>query len=219
MLVAAVGLLREARIVEGAAVKAAVSGGRIDLLAERLPPLLADGASGLISIGIGGALDPTLRVGEVVIGEAVIARDGRWGVDAGWAGRLASVLPNARRGAIRGEDRMVVTAADKAALREGGAIAVDMESHVAARLAVEFSLPFAALRVVSDEAGRDLPPAVLAGMKPDGGMNLWGVLGALARRPGQLPALMRAGRDADAAFQALAQARAALGPDLAYSAA
>ena len=52
---------------------------------------------------------------------------------------------------------------------------------------------------------------MLAGITEDGGMNLMGVLGALARNPRQLPDLLRVGRDADLAFKALdAVARRAL---------
>ena len=109
------------------------------------------------------------------------------------------------RGDIAGSDRMVVTAADKATLyRATSALAVDMESHVAAKFAADYGLPFAALRVISDTAGRDLPRAVLAGMRPDGGMNLAGVLSSLARDPRQLPDLIRTGRDAEVAFRRLA---------------
>jgi hypothetical protein len=56
---------------------------------------------------------------------------------------------------------------------------------------------------VSDGAFSDLPHAVSVGLKPDGGMNLIGVLAALALNPLQLSALMRAGRDAETAFRAL----------------
>ena len=108
-------------------------------------------------------------------------------------------------GPIAAGDHMIVTAADKAALyRKTAALAVDMESHVAARFAAEHGLPFAALRVISDTADRDLPKAVLAGMKPDGAMDLFGVLKALVRHPRQLPALIRTGRDAEVAFRRLA---------------
>jgi adenosylhomocysteine nucleosidase len=71
--------------------------------------------------------------------------------------------------------------------------------------------------VVSDTAGLSLPIAVRAGIRPDGGMNLPGVLAALARSPGQLPALMRVGRDADQAFKVLKSVRAALGPELGWT--
>ena len=99
---------------------------------------------------------------------------------------------------------MVVDAAGKAALHAStGALAVDMESHVAAAFAAAHGLPFAALRVISDGADRALPRAAQAGMKPDGGMDVLAVLKALARDPRQLPALIRTGLEAEVAFRQL----------------
>lgn len=43
-------------------------------------------------------------------------------------------------------------------------------------------------------------------MKPDGGVALGAILASLARNPAQLPALIRTGRDAGAAFEALGRA-------------
>ncbi len=216
MILAAVGMQREAGIVQGPGVRVAAGGGRAALLEQRLTAAL-EGAEAVISIGIGGALDPALNVGDVVIGAEVLQQRGRWDADLAWAARLARRLPGARLGPVYGSDEMVLGALDKASLRgKGGAVLVDMESHVAARLASARRLPLAVLRVVSDTAGVSLPAAVLAGLKPDGGMNLLGVLGALARDPRQLPALMRVGRDTDLAMAALKAAVAAAGPELAF---
>ena len=108
-------------------------------------------------------------------------------------------------GAIAGSDVMLVDAAAKAALHTAtGALAVDMESHVAAAFAAAHGIPFAALRVISDDANRALPSAAQAGMKKDGGMDVLAVLKALARDPRQLPALIRTGREAEVAFRQLA---------------
>jgi adenosylhomocysteine nucleosidase len=87
-----------------------------------------------------------------------------------------------------------------------GAIAVDMESHIAARVAARHDLPFAIVRTISDSADHALPPAALVGMKPDGGVALGAILASLARNPAQLSALLRTGRDAGAAFKALGRA-------------
>ena len=204
-LLAAVGLLREARLVQGPGVRAVAGGGRGDALARRLEAALDGGVTGIVSIGLGGALDPALRVGDVVIGAEAIFADGRRLTDLAWTEQLVERLPGARLGAVYGCDMMVTTPEAKARLRsDSGAAMVDMESHVAGRIAAERGLPFAILRVVSDTAAATLPPAVRHGMRPDGGMNLAGVLLALARRPSQLPALMRTGRDAEAAFKGLA---------------
>ena len=120
---------------------------------------------------------------------------------------LAANLPDAQVGTIIGGNAIISSTAEKAALfAQTGAIAVDMESHIAARVAARHGLPFAILRTISDTADHALPPAALVGMKPDGGMALGAVLASLARDPRQLPALIRTGRDAGAAFAALRRA-------------
>ncbi len=82
-----------------------------------------------------------------------------------------------------------------------------MESHIAARLAAQHGVPFAALRIIADPAERGLPEAALLGMRPDGGMDAGAVMRALVRRPGDIPALIRTAMDAGAAFAALKVAR------------
>jgi len=98
-----------------------------------------------------------------------------------------------------------------------GADAVDMESHIAALVARESNLPFAALRVISDRADHALPPAALAAMKPNGGIALGRVLKSIALNPAQIPALMRTSRESEKAFKILLRCRDALGPSLALS--
>jgi hypothetical protein len=108
---------------------------------------------------------------------------------------------------------MITKAAEKERAHAAtGAIAVDMESETAARVALRLGLPFAAARVISDAANRSLPPAVKLGMRPDGGMALWPVLGDLARDPRQLPRLIRTGLEAERAFRALERAGAVWSP-------
>ncbi len=217
MILAAVGMTREARLVRSQGVRAVAGGGRSDLLEQRMKAAL-EGAAAIVSFGIGGALDPSLAVGDIVVGSEVLRTRGRWETDPAWAARLIARLPAARLAPVHGAEDMVLHTLDKAKLRaKGGAALVDMESHIAAKLAKARGLPLAVIRVVSDTAGFSLPSAVRAGLKPDGGVNLLGVLAALAAHPGQLPALMRTGRDADAAFKALAAARAVLGDDLAFA--
>ena len=218
MILAAVGMLKEAALVVGPGVRAVAGGARSDLLEQRLKAQL-EGVEAIISIGLGGGLDPALIVGDIVVGTEVVRARGRWVTDPAWTARILQALPGAKPGVVYGSEDMVLHALDKAKLRaRGGAVLADMESHVAAKIAAARKLPFAVVRVVSDTAGMSLPTAVLAGIKPDGGMNLLGVLSALVQHPGQLQALMRVGRDADTAFKALRQARAELGADLKFGA-
>ncbi len=202
-ILAATGLKREAAAIAGPGVAAIVSGGRPDLLEQRLLAA-AEGATAVISLGIGGALSPSLQPGDWVVATKVVADAGEWATEPKWTAALRRALPAPSSGVILGSGAMLLKAADKhAAARRTGALAVDMESHVAARVAQQLGLPFAAARVVSDSADQDLPRAVSVGMRPDGAMALGPVLLALLANPLQLPALLRAGRDAGRAFQAL----------------
>jgi hypothetical protein len=145
----------------------------------------------------------------VVVASEVLRPRRRWETDPAWRDFLLQRLPGARPGAVYGSGDMVLNALDKAKLRgQGGAALVDMESHVAAKVAAARGLPFGVVRVVSDTATTSLPEAVRVGLAEDGSMDLMGVLGALARDPRQLPALIRVGRDADLAFKALDAAAA-----------
>jgi hopanoid-associated phosphorylase len=212
-LLAATGLKREAALIAAPGVVPIVSGGRPDLLQERLLAA-AEGATAVISVGIAGALAESLQPGDWVVATKVVADDGgEWPTDPDWFAKLLKRLPAPSSGPICGSAAMLLKARDKRALGQRlGALAVDMESHVAARMAGELGLPFAAARVISDDAHRDLPPAVLVGMRPDGAMALGPVLLALLKNPLQLPALIRTGRDAEVAFKALAHFKIPLIP-------
>jgi adenosylhomocysteine nucleosidase len=215
----ATGLKREAQILGGPGLQAIPGGGRVGALEAALLAA-AEGADAIVSLGIGGALAAGLQPGDWVVARDIVADGLSTPTNAAWTVTIAERLAGARTGAILGSDVMLTRATEKAdAHRRHGALAVDMESHVAARVAARLGLPFAAARVVSDAADRDLPDAVKVGMTPDGGMALGAVLWALAKRPAQLPALIRAGREAETAFRALADGRHLLGariglPDL-----
>ncbi len=93
-----------------------------------------------------------------------------------------------------------------------GALAVDMESHIAAAYAHRHGLPFAALRAISDPATRSLPDIAANALTPDGNVDLPKVLAGVLRRPGQIPALIAAGIDSERAFASLRRVRRLLGP-------
>ncbi len=214
-IVAVCGLKREARIIEGTGVTVVIGGGDGVALQQRLARAIRNGADGIISMGIAGALSPTLKAGDGVIASHVIAGDAIFQTDAVWLGRLATRLPDAVVGAVAGVDRPIADTAAKAALnRANGSCAVDMESHIAARAALAHGLPFAALRIISDAAEQVLPPAALVAMRSDGGINYGAVLRSLLTRPQQIPALIQTARDSEKAFAALLRCRNALGAHL-----
>ena len=204
-IIAVTGMLAEARVAERAeGVKAIAGGGDSARLADQLNRAINSNVRGLISFGIAGGLAPDAKPGDVVIATAFVAGTQTHPTDAAWSQRIALCLPNARMALIAGADVAVASALAKADLyRATGAIAVDMESHIAARIALSHGLPFAVLRVVADHASRGLPPAALAGLGAGGAINIAGVLKSLARHPTQLPQLLRVSADTNTAMKAL----------------
>jgi len=214
-ILAVCGLTREAEIAGTDGVIAIAGGGDSTGLAKKLDALHGD-ITGVISIGLGGALSPHLKVGDVVIGERVIAGAEIHPCDSKWRVLLAARTGSAHQGAITGSDSVIASAAAKAALfhASGGALVVDMESQVAARFAARRNLPLAVLRVISDDASHALPPAALVAMQPDGGIAISRVLWSLAKNPLQLPALIRTGKGSSKAFAELLRCRGRLGGGL-----
>jgi hopanoid-associated phosphorylase len=214
-ILAVTGLIREAKIVGVEDVIAVAGGGDGPGLAAKLDALHGD-ITGVISIGIAGALSPLRHVGDVVIADQVFSRMEKWRCDEKWRVALTARLPRAHIGPIMGSDTILADAAAKAALHDSsGALVVDMESHIAARFAAARALPFAALRVISDDAAHILPPAALVAMRPDGGIAAGRVLLSLARNPLQIPALIRTARAANKAFAELLRCRDLCGAGLA----
>jgi hopanoid-associated phosphorylase len=184
---------------------------------DKLNAAVERGGSGIISIGIAGGLAPGLAPGDWVIASGVVADGTRIPTDNRWSQRLLQALPNAVYADISGVDAPVVAEADKRALHQSaGTVAVDMESHIAAKIAAKHGVPFAACRVIIDPAERTLPPAALVGMRADGRPDVMAVIGSLIRQPRQVFALLRVVADARAARSALFDGRRQLGDALGF---
>lgn len=208
------GLRAEARIAAGPGVVTVCGGGDAAALEAAIARAIGQGVAGVLSFGIAGGLAPQLAPGAIVLGTSVRCGAESFACDPSWLERLVPRLPAAHCGVVAGVGQPVADVAQKARLAlETGALAVDMESHIAASLAHRQGLPFAALRVVSDDARHTLPPAALVGMRPDGRADIAAVLRALWAQPGQLPALVRTARDAGRAFASLQKCRRMLGQD------
>ena len=207
-ILAVTGLQREARLLAGPGVEVPgveiiVGGGDHRRLEALIEERAAD-VTGIVSMGIAGGLEPGLRTGQWVVANAVLDHGNILPTQAAWTQRLKAQLPGAVEGVFLGTDAMVAETAQKAELRRTTeAIAVDMESHVAARVAARHRLPFAAARVICDPADRSLPPAARVGMRADGRVDVVAVLRSLVLAPGQMPDLIRTAVDAERAFKAL----------------
>jgi hopanoid-associated phosphorylase len=213
-LLAVVGMRREAALLPaGTAVVCA--GGDPARAARLLEAWAGRAAAGVLSFGIAGALDPGLQPGALIVATEVRGpADTAYPADPVWSAALARAT-GARPGPLAGARAVAANAAAKRALRAAtGALAVDLESAPAAAFAAARGLPFAALRAVADAAAERIPPAALAGLTAAGRADPLAVLRALARRPGDLPDLLRVAARSRAALAALRRAVALLGRDL-----
>jgi adenosylhomocysteine nucleosidase len=210
-VVTVTGLAFEARIAGGVTV---VSDG---LRTGTLKAEIDRGSRGVISFGIAGGLAPHLTPGQWVVASVIVTDGERHATDRDWSERLLRALPGAIHATIAGSDAPLVDPHAKRALHaRTGALVVDMESHLAARIAAAHGLPFTACRVIVDPAHRNLPPAALLSLRPDGSPDVAAVLRSVMEQPSQLPDLMRLALDAAIARAALRRGRALLGPALAF---
>nr|WP_249191758.1 phosphorylase [Burkholderia cenocepacia] len=207
----------EARIARGDGVEA-VFAARADRLERALTEATSRGCAGIVSFGTAGGLAPDLAPGALVIANAIDGPFGRVETDAGWSTRLVAALHDTpvwarvTRGTIAAVGAPVVSEQDKASLHHAkGALAVDMESHIAAAFAAARGVPFAVCRAIVDPAWRTLPSAATAGLRDDGSTAILPILRELLKQPSQLGPLLQVASDARAARTTLIQARHAFG--------
>jgi len=182
------------------ALRVALSGMGGTAATQSARSLVEAGAQALVSWGMAGGLDPAFAPGTIFLPSEVASPDGAAVIatDQRWRERLGARLTPGNRPVLQGRlltsAKAVGTQADKAALlRQTGAAAVDMESLAIAEVARSRQLPFLAIRIIVDGAADTLPRAVTAAADSEGHLQVWRLLGALARTPGELPALIRLG--------------------------
>jgi hopanoid-associated phosphorylase len=219
-VVAFVGLAFEARIAAGPGVHVVcrTAGNELEAVAETA---VSRGYRGMISFGVAGGLAAHLRAGDWVVASAIRESNGAHSnrsTDAVWSRRLLSLIGRAVHAPIVGVDTPVAEPAKKRELhRATGAAAVDMESHLMARVAAEHKLAFAAVRVVVDPAHREVPSAALLNMRPDGRADTRAVMRDVIARPSQLSPLARIAMDAFAARAQMLRVRRLLGPSFGFA--
>ena len=202
-LAVVVGLAAEARIARRLGLPVAIGGGTASGAEVAARRLVVSGATGLISFGLAGGLDPALRAGILLVPTAVLVDGRSVPTDA----VLSQTFSDGMAGLLLGARDVAASAASKAALFAAtGAAAVDLESGAVARVAAEHGLPFAVLRAICDPAERNLPPAALIALDRHGAIGLARVLRSVLAHPAQVPGLLALAADAAAARRALRDA-------------
>ena len=208
------GLVQEARIAAGPGMVVICSSSDPRQLRALLTVFDPSTIRGVISFGVAGGLDPSLKPGDIVLATEVVAGDGRWLAGLSLNEEVIANLALKRRvvrGGLAGAEEVIVAQARKAALwLQTGAAAVDMESHIAAAYAADAGHPFAALRVISDSAHRSLPTLAKTAIRPDGKLDLRKILSGVVRDPSAVSALVSTGIDFNRALRSLRGCRSFL---------
>ncbi len=184
------GMAFEASIAKGPGIHT-IYGLAPSKLTHDIEQAIRKGVSGILSFGTAAGLMPSLTTGSIIIARHVLWQQQIYTADAAWASWLVRHLPASLIANIAGVDSPLASVQEKSALRKNtGATAADMESHHVGRLAQRYNLPFAAIRIVLDDAKYALPPAVLVTVTPEGNISYGRLLASLASQPLQLAELL-----------------------------
>jgi len=161
--------------LEAQAIKMALAGLNYEIEltgigAKRLPDLKGRKNSCLIMAGLCGALDPALKIGDLLL-------------DSESEFQIAN-LKSFHSAKLHTADHVISTIDEKAGLfRSTGAAAVDMENAIVRNAARNAGLPFIGIRAVSDTADQALDPAVLKLCDEIGRPKPLAAMSLIIRRP------------------------------------
>jgi adenosylhomocysteine nucleosidase len=140
----------------------------------------------IVSMGFCGALDPSLAIGDVVVGTTIFAGDRAFAAEP-----PMTAAPH-RTGPICSIDHVAGTAEEKRKLHASGAIAVEMEAAGVAQRAQKLGVPFFCIKSVTDLADETMANDFNAVLRSDGRFDTMKVLVSSLRRPWvRLPELIR----------------------------
>ncbi|MBV9267173.1 MAG: hypothetical protein JO061_13470 [Acidobacteriaceae bacterium] len=154
----------------------------------------------VVSTGFCGALDPSLRERQIVLGTSV--------ADGATEETLSCEMVHASpegfvTGPVLTQDRIAITAAEKSTLAASGAIAVDMEASGVAVRTKRAGLPFYCIKVVSDRADESFGFDLNRMRTTDGRIARGKIVSYSLAHPGVLPELFRLKRRVEDAAKAL----------------
>lgn len=185
----------------------ACAAGTVDGAARAAEQLIEQGATRLMSFGVCGGLAAGVKTGDLILPKTVM-RDGQTlSLESEWYDKILRQIPDAKSGALVSVKHAVTTPQQKAQLHQSSqAIAVDVESFVVMQIAQAHNFHGLVIRAVLDPSDQTLPPAALDGVNDKGETQFWPVIRGLAKRPQDLPDLIRLGGQNKRACSTLSEA-------------
>ena len=150
----------------------------------------------VFTCGFAGALDPALRIGEVVFDAQATRTE--------LAAQFSSL--HAKPARFLCTKSVAVTAGEKAALRSSShADVVEMESGIIHGICAQRGVECVTIRAISDTAHEDLPLNFNVLLTADQQLSAMRLAWAIMKAPQKIPALMKLGRNSALAAKQLAQ--------------
>ncbi len=173
--------------------------------------LISQGATKIISWGCAAALSETLKPGDLMLANELIATEESIAVplktNTNWhlhTKELLSPFVKVHSGCLVESKTIVSSSQHKKQIHlNTNAMALDMESIAIAKVANQHSLPFIVIRVIADPVKMNLPLAISNSLNEQGEVSLSKLLLYLANHPAELPGLIRLGLHFKAATKTL----------------
>ena len=181
--------------------------------------LLAKGVTALLSWGTGGALQPQLSAGNLILPKKIIGlRQRIFLTENSWHDRLVRRLTGhlaIYTEPLAQSPTVLTNPSEKLDFfNQNGAIAVDMESGSVAEVASRANLPFMAIRAIADSSDMTIPQSGPNAIDKYGRLRPFHLLLSLLRRPADFLHLNRLRRNFTAARTTLSAVARLAGNDL-----
>ena len=153
--------------------------------------LISQGVDLIISFGIAGALDPRLKSGSIIISTQVLTPlYKRIPCNPSLGIKIFKLKKNKSGVYFRpviGSNYPITNKTEKKKIfKDSGAAAVDMETHIAAKIAQKKGIPFLAVRSICDTTDQNLPDFIATNIENKKKLNILKILELIVKKPYEL---------------------------------
>ena len=173
--------------------------------------------TGIISFGLCGELSGEV-IGQAFIYDLIKTPTGDFTPDPTWRKRLFAATKYYECHCWSSDQfNTANTVVERAQLyAQTGCKVIDDETYAVAQFATMRKIPFIGLRVVSDGAEDNLPPAVINALNPNGTDDIGAVIASVISDPAQIPDLIKTAQEYELAISELRRAIMDAGPLLQF---